>query len=95
MQKINKILEYLGDPYDIRVLDGEECIHRDLGEYEFEVSGACGKKCTLYVWQSSPRVIAGIYGNIPAEHLKDVLGYYACLYQNLLAGIQAERQGTL
>ena len=92
MQNIQEILEILGDPDDVKIYDQEECIHRDLGEYEFEVSGACKSRCTLYVWKSSPHVLVGIYTNIPAGSLKDVLGHFACLYQNLLAEIRVERQ---
>lgn len=92
MKKINQLLSYLGEPYDIQNFDGEECIHRKLGIYEFEVSGTHTNYCTLYVWTSSPREVIAIYKNIPTENLKDILGYYATVYQNLLEQIRVERE---
>lgn len=92
MKPINKLLQHLGEPYDIQTFDGEDCIHRTFGNYEFEVSGTHRKLCTLYVWTINPRVIVSIYADIPTDNLKDVLGYYATIYQNLPDKIQVERQ---
>lgn len=94
MRQIDKILQILGEPYDIQNFDGEDCIHRKLGKYEFEVSGTHRKNCALYVWIISPREVVGIYENIPTDYLKDVLGHYACVYQTLLPQIRVERQET-
>ncbi len=92
MKHIEKLLKHLGEPYDIGNFDGEECIHRKFGNYEFEVSGTHRKHCTLYVWTISPKDIVSIYADIPTDHLKDVLGYYASIYQNLPDKIRVERQ---
>lgn len=94
MKKIDELLSDLGNPYDIQNFDGEDCIHRIVGKYEFEVSGTHTNYCTLYVWISSPREVIAIYNNIPTENLKDVLGYYATVYQNLLEQIRVEREET-
>ncbi len=92
MRQIDKLLQHLGAPYDLQKFDGEDCIHRKFGNYEFEVSGTDRKRCTLYVWTVTPREVVAIYGNIPTDSLKDVLGHYACVYQNLLDQIRVERQ---
>lgn len=94
MTQIEKILQNLGEPYDIKTFDQEECIHRKLDKYEFEVSGTHRKCCTLYVWSNDPHVVMDIYENIPTDSLKDVLGYYACIYQNLPAQIRVARKET-
>lgn len=39
MAKINEILEYLGSPYHISTIDNESVIHRQLDNFELEVSG--------------------------------------------------------
>lgn len=94
MKQIEKVLQNLGDPYDIKNIDGEDCIHRKFSDYEFEVSGAHRKYCTLYVWSITPRTVVDIYENIPTDSLKDVLGYYSCKYQNLLDQIRVVRKET-
>lgn len=94
MRQIDKVLQDLGDPYDIQIFDGEDCIHRKLGNYEFEVSNTNHKRCILYVWTVSPKAVVAIYENIPTEQLKDVLGYYACIYQKLTDQFRVVRQDT-
>lgn len=93
MKLIEQVLKSLGSPYCIREIDGGKVIYRRLDTgYEFEVSFRYSDSCILYVWSVDPRTLVGIYENIPISHLKDVLGYYACLYQKLLDRIQVERQ---
>lgn len=93
MKLIQKVLQELGSPYEIKVIDLEEVIYRKLNEeYDFEVSGLSGKTCTLYVWALNPQEIVGIYENIPIDLLKDVLGYYATKYQNLSEKIRVLRE---
>lgn len=92
MRQIDKLLQTLGEPYDIQGFDGEDCIHRKFGNYEFEVSGTGRRHFVLYVRTVSPRVVVAIYKNILTEHIKDVLGYYASIYQNIPDQIQVERQ---
>ena len=94
MKQIEKILQTLGEPYDIKAFDGEDCIHRKFSNYEFEVSGTHRKYCTLYVWTITPRSVVDIYENIPTDNLKDILGYYSCKYQNLLEQIRVVRKET-
>lgn len=36
MKQLDKLLQSLGEPYDIQDFDGEDCIHRKFGNYEFE-----------------------------------------------------------
>lgn len=96
MPKIENILRYLGAPYSITEIDGEEVIYRSFTNFDFEVSGINGRSnsFTLYVWDttSTPTII-GTYSNIRGkENLKDVLGFYAVKYQNLISEIQVERE---
>jgi hypothetical protein len=96
MKIIQKLLQELGSPYEIKVIDLEEVIYRKLNEeYDFEVSGLSGKTCTLYVWALNPHEIVGIYVNIPIVSLKDILGYYATKYQNLTEKIRVEREDQI
>lgn len=96
MKVIQKLLQELGSPYEIKVIDLEEVIYRKLNkDYDFEVSSISGKTCTLYVWALNPQEIVGIYENIPIDSLKDILGYYATKYQNLTEKIRVEREGQI
>lgn len=96
MRKIDDVLNYLGEPYSIVTRDKEPVIYRAFEGFDFEVSGINGrsKKYTLYVWKTKPsNEIVGIYSGIKGnEALKDILGYYAAKYQNLISGIQVERE---
>lgn len=97
MRKIDKVLQYLGEPYSITVIDSENVIYRDLGNgFDFEVSGvrAGHENYSLYVWRTEPyKEIVGVYHGIHGEQqLKDVLGYAAFMYQNLRGCIQVERE---
>lgn len=93
MTLIQKVLQELGSPYEIKVIDLEEVIYRKLNNgYDFEVSSISGKTCTLYVWAINPQEIVGIYENIPIDSLKDVLGYYSTKYQNLTEKILVSRE---
>lgn len=94
---VDKMVAYLGEPYSASIIDGERVVYRRLNEnFDFEVSGICqGKKLySLYVWRHNPhREIVGVYHNIRgSEVLKDLLGYCAVRYGNLLNDIQVERQ---
>lgn len=99
MDKISEILAYLGEPYQITTIDKEPVIHRSLKNFEFEISGLHKHpmNCTLYVWMSSPhRELLGIYSSIQTkEALKDILGYCAVKYQNLLSQIRVEREDPI
>lgn len=94
MKTVDIIRDYLGDPYVVTTIDREEVVYRNLGNgYGFEISGvhALNGPFTLYVWTDHPRQIVGTYKHIRGrKNLKDVLGYCAVKYQNLLAEIQVE-----
>ncbi len=96
MARINKTLEYLGEPYHISNIDNEPVIHRQLDNFEFEVSGLHkpSMDCTLYVWMVHPhRELLAVYSGIRTkEDLKDLLGYCSVKYQNVLSRIQVERE---
>lgn len=97
MKEIEKVRQFLGEPYIIMNIDLEEVIYRDLGNgYDFEVSGVRAGHHTysLYVWKLEPnREIVAIYHQIHGcQELKDLLGYCAFIYQNLDKKIQIERQ---
>lgn len=99
MSYINTVLDYLGEPYTLGTTDGEPVILRDLGDYEFEISGLRSPSApvTLYVWYTKThRELIGIYTKIHSkEDLKDILGYYATKYQNLCEKIQVEREDKI
>lgn len=97
MKNIEKVRQYLGEPYTITMIDGEEVIYRDLGNgFDFEVSGVRtgSETYSLYVWETIPhKEIVGVYHKIHgAQELKDVLGYCAFRYQNLREKILVERE---
>ena len=47
------LLDYLGFGYRPRVIDFEECIYRDFGEYDVEISGGHrkGDRVIIYLWR--------------------------------------------
>ena len=97
MRKIDKVCQYLGEPYTITQTDTEDVISRNLGNgYSFEVSGVHSghETCSVYVWQIIPhKELVGVYHGIHGKQdLKDVLGYCAFKYQNLQEKIQVERE---
>ena len=95
MSLLQKLASSLGNPYIGRRLDRESIIYQRLDNgYEFEISGiqSVSGKCSLYIWKENPRVLTGIYNDIPVKDLKDVLGHYAFKYQNLSEKIQVERE---
>jgi hypothetical protein len=86
---LSKIKDYLGDSYEIRTIDGEFVIYRDLGEgHDIEVSGLDhdGKtiKAIVYVWRKKPGLeIMEIYEKIHnLIDLKDLLGFISTAYRN-------------
>lgn len=55
-ENMMSILRSLGKKYEIKVIDGSECIYRDFGNgYDVEIL-TYGKKsiCTIVLWQTSP-----------------------------------------
>lgn len=93
MRLIDKVVKMLGEPYVVKSIDTGESIYRKLDNgYEFEVCVISEKSCELYVWSIDPHILVGVYTGISAKCLKDVLGYYACIYQRLTDQFQVERQ---
>ena len=97
MKEIEKVRQFLGEPYTITTIDLEEVIYRNLGNgYDFEISGvrAGHHIYSLYVWKLEPhREIVAIYHKIHGkQELKDLPGHCAFIYQNLDKKIQIERQ---
>lgn len=93
MRKIDELVKLLGDPYIIKKIDKGDSIYRKLDTgYEFEVNIISSNNCTLYVWDSNPRELVGIYKGITADSLKDALGYYAAKYRMLPSQFLVERE---
>lgn len=60
-KKIKNILAELGSSYEIKVIDAEQCIYRNLHNgYDIEVSGLNNQKqsfkASIYVWETSPNL---------------------------------------
>lgn len=48
-----KLLEYLGDEYTTKIVDGELCVYIDLGDYDIEIAGGYRSRDSfeIYVWR--------------------------------------------
>lgn len=86
---LKKALAFLGEPCEIRVIDQENVIYRDLGEgHDIEISGLDHSRkamnAKVYVWQRVPHLeITEIYENVKGLlDLKDLLGAIALKYRN-------------
>ena len=53
-KKQKEMLEFLGKDYRMKVIDLEDCIYRDLGDYDIEISrtGSTKKHLDIYVWRT-------------------------------------------
>lgn len=80
------LLRYLGGkPYRKHIIDGENVIYRDLGDYDIEISG--GHRITqpfaIYVWCKKPLWIEERYHRLPHDHafikllLNDIVQRYS------------------
>lgn len=96
LQKLNEVCRFLGPMYSVRVVDGVECIYREINDdYDFEITGFFGtKKMCVNLWRRKPHLeLVAIYSGIETkEILSDVLGYLAFKYQNLATQILVERE---
>ncbi len=95
MTKLEKVVAALGEPYAIKEIDGSPSIYRDLGNgFDIEVFSANNYKTWFVnVWQRQPHIeLMGIY-EVPSEHLKDALGYYAARHLGLVSQFRVEREG--
>ena len=61
-----ELLSRLGTNYEARIIDGEPCVYRDLGDYDIEISGgSCRRPFYIFVWQKRPHLeIVERYKNI-------------------------------
>lgn len=94
--KIDDICKYLGDPYTIRPIDGVPVIYRQINDaYEFEITGFFGKNSlTINLWQILPyKELVVVYTNInDKQDLKDLLGYWSSVAQDIPSRIRVERE---
>ena len=52
-----KLLSRLGPNYEARIIDGEPCVYRDLGDYDIEISGGSSRHpFYVYVWRKTPQM---------------------------------------
>ena len=87
---IKQASAFLGEPYEIKVIDMENVIYRDLGEgHDIEVSGLDNNHKSMdaivYVWRKTPGAeIIEIYEGVHSLlDLKDLLGFISLKYRNL------------
>ena len=94
--KINDICNYLGDPYTIKNIDQSPSIYRKINQdYEFEITGFGGNNpFTIYLWQINPhQELLVVYTNIKdKQDLKDLLGYWSSVVQDIPSRIRVERE---
>ncbi len=76
-KKIREVCLALGSPYEIKTIDLEYVVYRDLGNgYDIEVSGLDNQRhnfeATIYVWEISgtKRTIETIKGISSVDELK-------------------------
>lgn len=78
-KKLEDTLALLGSDYKIIAFDGEQCIFKEFGNYQFEVSGLNNNKryieCDIYVWdiRNTSHVIETIQNINSFELLKQQL----------------------
>ena len=57
-KKLKEALDYLGEEYSIKIIDGGECIYRNLyNGFDIEVSGTCSRRknaICVFVWDVGP-----------------------------------------
>ncbi|KOS61704.1 hypothetical protein FJQ98_02835 [Lysinibacillus agricola] len=79
-KKIKSILEELGHNYEIKVIDAEQCIYRNLQNgYDIEVSGLNNQKqsieANIYVWDCNKgsRIVDRVQNVTSLDELKEKL----------------------
>ena len=68
-----ELLEYLGEPYVIQMIDFKNCVYLDMGKYDIEISGGNRKTLpfTIYVWEKYPDPkIVETHNKIEHNHCK-------------------------
>ncbi|MFA5385650.1 MAG: hypothetical protein WC364_13525 [Eubacteriales bacterium] len=72
-------LQFLGEDYTTKIIDFEECIYRDLGKYDIEISylkrKTLGKKgYKIYLWSKNPlKIIRKFEATPDLVKLKEIL----------------------
>jgi hypothetical protein len=84
------VLKAVGNEYTVKIIDGEDCVYRDLGEYEIEISGCAEKRkpFSVYVWKKFPQMI--VYRKQVIKTLPRLCGelnYVMELYHARLQGV--------
>ena len=87
--KLNKyqreLLMYLGKDYTVGIIDGGECIYRDLGDFDIEIIGGRTPKGKfhVFVWKKSNTEIVERYFAIQhdLELMKSFLNSIALRYK--------------
>lgn len=79
-KKIKSVLSELGSNYEIKVIDAEQCIYRNLNNgFDIEVSGLNNQKksfsASIYVWQTNDgiRIVDKSPNLTSLEELKEQL----------------------
>lgn len=94
--KIDDVCKYLGDPYIIKNIDGVPTIYRLINkDYEFEITGFFGKNpLEINLWQINPhKELLVVYTDIKdKQDLKDLLGYWSSVVQDIPGRIRVERE---
>lgn len=79
-KKIKSILEELGTNYEIKVIDAEQCIYRNLQNgFDIEVSGLNNQKqafkADIYVWdcRNGSRIVDRVQNVTSLNELKEKL----------------------
>ena len=58
-KKLKEALDYLGEEYSIKIIDGGECMYRNLyNGFDIEVSGTCSRRKMLFVY------LYGMWGRV-------------------------------
>lgn len=62
MEKLSRgkqrLLNYLGEPYSTKIIDYENCVYLDMGNYDIEISRGLTirSKFDIYVWRTKDRL---------------------------------------
>lgn len=96
-KKIKEICQSLGEPYQLKVIDCENVIYRDLnGFYDYEISGLDNQKksfnATIYVWSLKDGIhtVETISDIKSLDNLKSTLEAITEKYLNLIEISQSE-----
>ena len=82
-----RLLDYLGKPYRAMIIDLENCVYCDLGDYDIEISGGKTIRADfdIYVWNKKElRIIEkhmGVKNDLPSikELLESIRNKYSVI----------------